>query len=71
MGPDELAAAGLRLELDEAVATITLDRPDVRNAQTPAMWRALGRIGDELPETVRVVVVKGAGRASPPASTAR
>jgi enoyl-CoA hydratase/carnithine racemase len=62
MSPDELAAAGLRLDLQDAVATITLDRPDVRNAQTPAMWRALGRIGEELPETVRVVVVKGAGQ---------
>lgn len=64
MAPDDLAAAGLRLDLDDAavVATITLDRPDVRNAQTPAMWRALGRIGDELPESVRVVVVTGAGQ---------
>jgi enoyl-CoA hydratase/carnithine racemase len=62
MSPDELAAAGLRLDLQDAVATITLDRPDVRNAQTPAMWRGLGRIGEELPETVRVVVVKGAGQ---------
>jgi enoyl-CoA hydratase/carnithine racemase len=61
MSPDELAAAGLRLDVDAAVATITLDRPDVRNAQTPAMWRALGRIGEELPDTVRVVVLQGAG----------
>ncbi|WP_134739144.1 enoyl-CoA hydratase/isomerase family protein [Nocardioides sp. 503] len=61
MSPDELAAAGLRLDVDAVVATITLDRPDVRNAQTPAMWRALGRIGEELPDTVRVVVVQGAG----------
>lgn len=62
MAPDELAAAGLRLDLDDVVATITLDRPDVRNAQTPAMWRALGQIGEELPDTVRVVVLKGAGQ---------
>ena len=62
MTPDDLAAAGLRLDLDGAVATITLDRPEVRNAQTPAMWRALGTIGEELPETVRVVVVQGAGQ---------
>jgi enoyl-CoA hydratase/carnithine racemase len=61
MSPDELSAAGLRLDVDLAVATITLDRPDVRNAQTPAMWRALSRIGEELPDTVRVVVVQGAG----------
>jgi enoyl-CoA hydratase/carnithine racemase len=62
MQPDDLAAAGLRLDVDDVVATITLDRPDVRNAQTPAMWRALGRIGEELPEAVRVVVVQGAGQ---------
>ena len=31
------------------VATITLDRPEVRNAQTPAMWRALAEIGARAP----------------------
>lgn len=59
--PVALAAAGLRLEVAGPVATITLDRPEVRNAQTPAMWRALGRIGRELDPDVRVVVVRGAG----------
>lgn len=58
---DAVAAAGLRLEVVGPVATITLDRPEVRNAQTPAMWRALGRIGRELGPDVRVVVVRGAG----------
>ena len=43
------------------VATITLDRPEVRNAQTPAMWRALAAIGEQLPDDVRVVVVRGDG----------
>ncbi|CAB4729656.1 MAG: enoyl-CoA hydratase/isomerase family protein [Actinobacteria bacterium] len=61
MTPDELAAAGLRLDVDGAVATVTLDRPAVRNAQTPAMWRALAAIGASLGEDVRVVVVHGAG----------
>jgi enoyl-CoA hydratase/carnithine racemase len=61
MTPDELAAAGLRLEVDGAVATVTLDRPEVRNAQTPAMWHGLASVGEELDDTVRVVVVKGAG----------
>jgi enoyl-CoA hydratase/carnithine racemase len=60
MTPD-LAAAGLRLDLTDAVATVTLDRPEVRNAQTPAMWRALARLGEDLPEGIRVVVVRGAG----------
>lgn len=61
MIPEELAAAGLRYDADGAVATITLDRPEVRNAQTPAMWRALALIGEQIPDDVRVVVVRGAG----------
>ncbi|MGN0063862.1 MAG: enoyl-CoA hydratase/isomerase family protein [Nocardioides sp.] len=61
MTPDELTAVGLQLEVDGPVATITLDRPAVRNAQTPQMWTALARLGDELPEQVRVVVVTGTG----------
>lgn len=61
MTPEELATAGLRYDVDGAVATITLDRPEVRNAQTPTMWRALARIGEEIGEDVRVVVVSGEG----------
>ncbi|SEG65497.1 Enoyl-CoA hydratase/carnithine racemase [Thermomonospora echinospora] len=60
---EDLAEAGLRLEIDGPVATITLDRPDKRNAMTFAMWRTLARIGDALPGSVRVVVVRGAGKA--------
>jgi enoyl-CoA hydratase/carnithine racemase len=60
--PEELAAAGLRYDVDGAVATVTLSRPEVHNAQTPAMWRALAAIGAEVPDDVRVVVVRGAGR---------
>jgi enoyl-CoA hydratase/carnithine racemase len=60
-GTEDLAGSGLRLEIDGAVATITLIRPERRNAQTPGMWRALARIGDTLPVGVRVVVVCGAG----------
>ncbi|HZB33075.1 MAG TPA: enoyl-CoA hydratase/isomerase family protein [Streptosporangiaceae bacterium] len=58
---EDLAGSGLRLEIDGAVATITLIRPERRNAQTPAMWRALARIGDTLPVGIRVVVVRGEG----------
>lgn len=53
----------MRLARDGAVATVTLDRPDRLNAQTPAMWTALAGIGRDLPGDVRVVVVRGAGRA--------
>lgn len=63
--PDEsaLAAVGLRLEIDGAVATVTLNKPDQRNSQTPSMWRTLAEIGAGLPEGTRVVVVKGEGKA--------
>jgi enoyl-CoA hydratase/carnithine racemase len=43
------------------VVEVTLDRPEVRNAQTLATWRALAAIGESLPEGTRVVVLRGAG----------
>ena len=61
MTPEDLAPVGLRLDVAGPVATITLDRPERRNAQTPAMWTALARIGRDLPGDVRAVVVTGAG----------
>lgn len=61
MDSETLAAAGLQYHLAGPVATITLHRPEVRNAQTPTMWRALAALGAELPDDVRVVVVKGSG----------
>lgn len=57
----ELADAGLRLDIDGPVATVTLNRPERRNAMTFGMWRGLARIGESLPEPVRVVVLRGAG----------
>jgi enoyl-CoA hydratase/carnithine racemase len=61
-GPDP-TTDGLRLDLDGQVATISLCRPDVLNAQTPDTWRALRSIGRNLPGDVRVVVLRGDGRA--------
>jgi enoyl-CoA hydratase/carnithine racemase len=61
MSPEELAEAGLLYAVDGAVATITLHRPEVRNAQTPRMWRALAALGREIPDDVRVVLVRGSG----------
>lgn len=55
--------SGVRLDRDGPVATVTLCRPHVLNAQTPAMWEALRQIGRELPGDVRIVVVTGEGRA--------
>jgi enoyl-CoA hydratase/carnithine racemase len=58
---DQLGAAGLRIDQDDAVLTITLDKPDRRNSQTPRMWHTLADIGAALPDEVRVVVINGAG----------
>jgi enoyl-CoA hydratase/carnithine racemase len=52
---------GLRLAIDGEVATVTLGRPERRNAMTPAMWHGLASIGASLPTQVRVVVVRGDG----------
>jgi enoyl-CoA hydratase/carnithine racemase len=62
MTPEELGEAGLRYDVSGVVATVTLDRPEVRNAQTPRMWRTLAAIGEEIPDEVRVVVLRGAGQ---------
>lgn len=59
----QLADAGIRLDDEGAVLRVTLDQPDRRNAQTPATWRALAALGDDLPETTRVVILSGAGPA--------
>jgi len=40
---------------------VTLDRPQRRNAQTPAMWRGLAEVRSQLPDSVRVVVVRATG----------
>ena len=52
---------GLRLAVDGAVATVTLGRPERRNAMTPAVWQGLAEIGANLPSPVRVVVIRGEG----------
>ncbi|MDQ3628603.1 MAG: enoyl-CoA hydratase/isomerase family protein [Actinomycetota bacterium] len=57
----ELTAAGLTLELDGPVATVTLDRPEARNAQTPRTWRALAATGAAIGADVRVVVLRANG----------
>jgi enoyl-CoA hydratase/carnithine racemase len=55
--------AEVDFEQDGPIATVTLARPDVLNAQTPAMWAELTTISRKLPGDVRVVIVRGAGRA--------
>src|SRR5689334_2701229 len=55
-------AEGLRTEQDGPLASVTLCRPEVLNAQTGAMWAALREFGRNLSGDVRVVVVRGEGR---------
>ncbi|WP_432843753.1 enoyl-CoA hydratase/isomerase family protein [Dactylosporangium sp. CA-092794] len=52
-----------RFDLNGPVATVTLCRPQVLNAQTPELWGALREFGRSLPGDVRVVIVRGEGRA--------
>jgi len=58
--PDEILT-----EIVDVVATLTLNRPEKRNAMSSALLRGLRTAFDELDEdaSVRVVVVRGAGRA--------
>ncbi len=51
----------VELIVDGSIATVTLSRPEVHNAQTPHTWASLRDIGRALPGDVRVVVVRGAG----------
>jgi enoyl-CoA hydratase/carnithine racemase len=62
MNEESLAAAGLRYAVDGPVASVTLSRPEVRNAQTPSTWRGLAALGAAMPDDVRVVVVRGEGQ---------
>ncbi|MER7078788.1 Enoyl-CoA hydratase/carnithine racemase [Saccharopolyspora kobensis] len=58
-----LDRGGVGLTIRGRRATITLNRPDKLNAQTPHTWQALREIGRCLGAEVRVVVLRGAGRA--------
>ncbi|MEU5280045.1 enoyl-CoA hydratase/isomerase family protein [Streptomyces asoensis] len=57
-----LGKDGVRLTVDDALATVTLANPAKRNAQSPAMWRALAEAGRLVPGSVRVVVLRGEGK---------
>ncbi len=62
MDPHLLQAGGVLFDQDGAVATVTLDRPDRRNAQDPQMWAALDHVHQSLADDVRVVVLRGSGQ---------
>jgi Enoyl-CoA hydratase/carnithine racemase len=58
-----MADPDVRVDRDGPVATVTLCRPRVLNAQTPQMWAQLRAKGREMGGDIRVVVVRGEGRA--------
>jgi enoyl-CoA hydratase/carnithine racemase len=65
-GKDEgMAYESIRYEVEDRIATITLDRPDQLNALSPAMIRELRHAyGDaEADEDVWILLVTGNGRA--------
>ncbi|GAA2277115.1 enoyl-CoA hydratase [Streptomyces ruber] len=53
---------GVRLTVDDALATVTLTNPAKRNAQSPALWHTLVEAGRVLPGSVRVVVLRAEGK---------
>jgi enoyl-CoA hydratase/carnithine racemase len=61
-GTTAAQTVGIRLDREGPVATITLCRPQVLNAQTPGMWAALRDIARELSAETRVVIVRGEGK---------
>ncbi|MEU9044020.1 MULTISPECIES: enoyl-CoA hydratase/isomerase family protein [unclassified Kitasatospora] len=52
---------GVRLEIEGELAVVTLCQPKRRNAQSPALWRALTDAGRDLPGSVRVVLLRAEG----------
>lgn len=58
----EASDGWVRTSRDGAVLTVTLDRADQLNAQTPDTWAALAAVGASLDDDVRVVVLRGEGR---------
>lgn len=56
-------AADIGVSVADGIATVTLDRPERRNAVTLGMWREIGRLfqGFATEEAVRAVILTGAG----------
>ncbi len=63
MTTEDSVDGGVQLRVDGPVAAVTLTSPDRLNSQTPETWRSLAAIGASLDPDVRVVVVRGEGRA--------
>jgi enoyl-CoA hydratase/carnithine racemase len=62
----ELASEHLRLTIAGQVATVTIDRPQRRNALSFAMWSAIPELIEKVraEQSVRVLVINGSGHFS-------
>jgi enoyl-CoA hydratase/carnithine racemase len=58
-----LEQGGITCARDGAVVTVTMNRPELRNAMRPSTWAAMAAVGAAIGDDVRVVVVRGAGEA--------
>ena len=60
---ERLAVEGLRVEVDDGIATLWLDRPAKRNAVTYDMWNGIAAHCEQLAtdDAVRLLVVRGVG----------
>ena len=58
---DRLAQGGLRLEVDGALATVVLARPERRNAMSNATFAAVASVPELLPRGTRVVLIRAEG----------
>jgi enoyl-CoA hydratase/carnithine racemase len=58
---DVLEQGRIRVVVEGPRADVVLARPEARNAQTPATWRALAAVPGLLPDDVRVVVLSAEG----------
>ena len=58
-----LDQGGLTCVQEGPVLTVTMNRPELRNAMRPSTWVALAAVGAAVRDDVRVVVVRGAGAA--------
>lgn len=61
-GSAALADGGIRVEQTGPIARVTLANAANRNAQTPAMWRALAAVGSSLDPDVRAVILQAEGK---------
>ncbi|MGV7246539.1 enoyl-CoA hydratase/isomerase family protein [Caballeronia sp. M23-90] len=58
-----MTEASIRVERDETIATVVIDRPEKLNAMTKPLWQALGETINTLSadDTLRCIILRGAG----------